>query len=177
MLIVGENLKQLCLQNTICEENLIEEFSLGINLGRTYYVPKVADEEVIFGRGAKRLDYLFEEKKEIHENLIIESGEQVLAASEDIFKIPQGYFGMVQTKGTLARLFVMATCNDGQVEPGFDGHITLEIVNLSPWKIAIPFRENIAQLFLFKCSTAATQVYNGRYANDSKHGPTLPIFK
>jgi len=109
--------------------------------------------------------------------LTIEPGKQVLAASDGIFKMPLGYFGIVQTKGTLARLFVTATCNDGQVEPGFDGFITLEIVNLSPWKISIPLKETVAQLFIFKCSSTITKKYQGRYANTSRLGPTLPIFE
>jgi deoxycytidine triphosphate deaminase len=179
MLIVGDNLKQLCKQNDLCKDHAVEEFSVKVNLGKYYYSPNSSNQtEVIYGRSSTTLiEKLFDTKEEITDKLTIEPGKQVLTASDSIFKMPLGYFGIIQTKGTLARLFVTATCNDGQIEPGFEGYITLEIVNLSPWKISIPLRENIAQLFIFKCSSTITKKYQGRYLNNAMLGPTLPIFE
>jgi len=62
--------------------------------------------------------------------------------------MPLGYIGFVQTKGTLARLFVAAHCTDVQIEPGFSGKVTLELMNQSPFDIAIPVGANIAQIYI-----------------------------
>ncbi len=88
--------------------------------------------------------------------------------------MPVEYFGLVQTKGSLARLFISATCNDGQIEPGFKGKITLELANFGNAEIQIPLGETIAQMFLFRCTTAA-KPYAGRYQNADE--PTLATFK
>ncbi|WP_197714110.1 dCTP deaminase domain-containing protein [Ferriphaselus amnicola] len=120
---------------------------------------------------------IFSDREEIQQNLTLKPGQQVISCSKHKYKIPLDYFGLVQTKGTLARLFVSATCNDGQVEPGFDGYVTLEIINNSPWEIDIPVGSDVAQLYLVKCASPASKAYHGRYAEKSKEGPTIPIFK
>jgi len=176
MLTVGSNLLELTKQNKICDHILIEEFSLKIRLGRQYYEPK-SDlfKPIVYGSHPDPTD-LFHEKSTITQNLLLKSGARVIGCSHDRYRIPLDYFGLVQTKGTLARMFVQVTCNDGQIEPGFDGFITLEIVNLSPWTIELPKSSEIGQLFLFKTSTPTRNGYSGRYAEGAKEGPTLPIF-
>lgn len=119
----------------------------------------------------------FPQKKEIEENLVLKPGQQIITCSQHKYIIPLDYFGLVQTKGTLARLFVQATCNDGQVEPGFEGFITLEIVNMSPWTIELPAGSEIAQMYIIKCSNTASKAYHGRYTEASKAGPSLAIFR
>lgn len=176
MIQIEKNLEQLCSNFSICEKSLIDNFSIKIQLGSEYYSPvENRDEPIIYG-STQNTGELFHPKSVITQNLTLLPGQQVLTCSKGYFKIPHDYFGIIQTKGTLARLFVMATCNDGQVEPGFEGHITLEIVNLSPWKIQIPIGSDIAQMYLAKCSSHALNPYNGRYAQAAKTGTTLPIF-
>lgn len=176
MLIIDENLKQLMSANEICDIALYDQFSISIKLGESFYEPKRNVKKVIYNVEPKPTE-LFSEKKVIDDKLILEPGGSVIACSKDLYKIPLKYFGLVQTKGTLARLFIQATCNDGQVEPGFEGYITLEITNLSPWMVEIPKSSKIAQLFIYQCSTSVSEGYSGRYAVSSKNGPTLPIFQ
>lgn len=178
MIVIDKNLEHLVAQCAICEKTLFDEFSLKIQLGHTYYEPKSlpASASIVYGSHPAPSTF-FLEPKEIQQNLVLKSGEQVITCSKHRYKIPLDYFGLVQTKGTLARLFVQVTCNDGQVEPGFDGYVTLEIVNMSPWTIEIPAVSDIAQLYLVKCSTSASELYHGRYMDAAKKGPTLAVFR
>lgn len=176
MLVIGQNLSQLAKYNGICDQSLIEGFSLKIRLGREYFeAKKTYRDTVVYGIHPEP-QTLFSEKKTITQSLSLSPGDRVIACSSDIYAMPLDHFGLVQTKGTLARLFVQATCNDGQIEPGFNGYITLEIVNLSPWTIDLPRSSEVAQLFLFKTSMEAKEGYSGRYAKASQTGPTLPVF-
>lgn len=178
MIIIDKNLEHLVAQYSVCEKTLFDEFSLKIQLGYTYYEPKTlpASGSIVYGSHPDP-SIVFSEQKEIRQNLVLKPGDKVITCSKHQYKIPLDYFGFVQTKGTLARLFVQVTCNDGQVEPGFDGHITLEIINMSPWTIEIPAISDIAQLYLIKCSSTASKPYHGRYMKAAKEGPTLAVFR
>lgn len=176
MIVIEKGLEQLSEQYSICDRVLVDEYSLKIQLGESYYVPKPQVEHVVYGAHPAPKN-IFSQRNTAKQNLVLEPGAQAIACSKHIYKIPVDYLGIVQTKGTLARLFVQATCNDGQVEPGFHGYITLEIVNLSPWVVEIPVGSEVAQLYLMKCSSPAQKAYSGRYAEMALKGPTIPIYK
>ena len=175
MVIIDNNLKSLMKQYELCDESLIDDFSLKVKLGNHYFATKKNNESIVYGSHPKPSE-IFEEKTSIKQNLTLAPGEQVITCSQHIYKIPEDYFGLVQTKGTLARLFVAATCNDGQIEPGFKGYITLELINHSPWTIEIPKGSEIAQLYMLKCSMKAEKKYSGRYAGLAMEGATIPVF-
>jgi deoxycytidine triphosphate deaminase len=172
MVIIGRNLLGLIRQYDICPERLFDRFSISLELDDCVLRPRPP------ASGAIRYDMqevegLFEEQSLASGELVLAPGEAVLACSSDIVRMPIGYIGMLQAKGSLARLFVSVHCSDSQVEPGFIGKVTFELVNHSPFRVALAFRARVAQLFIFKCSTAnPDDSYNGRYQNASK--PTLP---
>jgi deoxycytidine triphosphate deaminase len=181
MLIIDKNLRGLVSQHSICDDTLVEDFCLSIRLGSDVFLPKKAGAngeliDVTYGHSPNPAS-LFHEKKKIDQNLCLAPREVAIASSDAIYKIPRNYFGLVQTKGTLARMFVSITCSDGQIEPGFNGKITLEIVNLSPWNIRIPVFSEVGQLYLIKCSSEIQKGYHGRYEKESKNGPTIPIWE
>jgi len=182
MLIIDKNLSELVRNKKICDQSLIDNACLQIRLSdETYYKFKENKELKVIRYGIDNESRIYEtfECIDNYENndsvMILNPGECVLASSLDKYSIPNNVFGLVQTKGSLARIFVQITCNDGQIEPGFTGNITLEITNLSPCIVEIPFKQKIGQLYLFSCSMQSSSPYNGKYANSSE--PTLPNFK
>ncbi len=98
------------------------------------------------------------------------SGCCLLASTEEIVEMPLDLMGFIQTKGTIARGFVTVHLCDGQIDPGFQGNVTLELVNLSPFAYRLKPGMPIAQLFLHKLSTPLSAGYEGRYQMAS--GPT-----
>jgi len=179
MLIIEKNLTGLAKQHDVCDSGLVEKFCLTVRLGREIYNPKKQSGtqpiEVTYDHSPEPHS-LFDSLKLIDQNLELAPGQSVIGCSNDLYRIPKNCFGLLQTKGTLARLFVAITCNDGQVEPGFEGKITLEITNNSPWKVNIPLKSHIGQLYIFRCTTATNDVYSGRYAKAAKLGPTVPVW-
>lgn len=101
---------------------------------------------------------------EIVNEYILKSGHSILACSSENIFMPRGYIGFLQTKGSLARLFVTAHCCDGQIEPGFSGRVTFEICNMGHLDIRLLPNVPVAQLFIFKCSSDR-ETYNGQYNN------------
>lgn len=169
MLIVGDNLRDLCLQHTVV--NNIDAYDVtSLTLRLNIRVTSITTEAVIdYGKPLKQnwvSEYdIPEEGVELKRNV------GLLGCSEEVIHMPIGYFGLVQTKGSLARLFVSATCNDGQIDSGFRGRITFELLNLGNLKVRIPRLAPVAQLFIFRTSTKNVAPYAGRYMNAEK--PTI----
>jgi deoxycytidine triphosphate deaminase len=62
--------------------------------------------------------------------------------------------------------------NDAHIDPGFYGHITLEIVNMHrDSTIDLISDAPICQLFLGTLISESERVYNGKYQNQEK--PTI----
>jgi len=177
VLIVGKNLDGLVRRYDICPTSLVDQFSLKLKIDSQIRRMKPIRNQVVqtvaYGPGMKA-SLLFDDLTEVGPNIEIDPGGKLLACSDATFKIPAGYFGLIQTKGTLARLFVSCTCNDGQVEPGYSGKITLEVINQSNYKVVLPVGSEVAQLFLFKCSGDVHSLYAGKY--QGAESPTLPVF-
>jgi len=97
-------------------------------------------------------------------------GACVLACSLERIRMPLGCMGFIQTKGTIARGFVTVHLCDGQIDPGFEGRITLELVNLSHLQYVLKPGIEIAQLYVHRLTQVLKQGYSGRYQFAS--GPT-----
>lgn len=174
MIIIGDNLKGLIEQFKICSVRLYDVFSINIELDDIYYIQNKTDKVIIYegSDGSK----FYKEDKMTDGKLELKPNSGILACSIDKFSIPLGYIGFIQTKGSLARWFVTAHHSDGQVEPGFNGKITLEIFNHSGNTIELKYKAKVAQLFIYKCSTNNIEYsYRGKYNDYEK--PSLPKLK
>ncbi|MCH2454533.1 MAG: hypothetical protein MK192_02405 [Idiomarina sp.] len=174
MVIVGENLKGLILSESICSVDHFDNFSINLKLDSSIYrQSEKAPTEKVIRYGLQRVDDYYDLERLEDGSLKIAPGECILACSSELIRMPLGYLGLVQTKGTLARLFISAHCSDSQIEPGFSGKITLEIVNHSSFSVEIPVGANIAQLYILRCSTDNSEPYSGKYQESDL--PTLPL--
>ncbi len=176
MLIVGKNLDGLVRRFDICPIDRIDQFSIKLKIDSQVRRMKTAQGKLETVTYAKGMDatVLFDELSDSGHSIALSPHDKILACSDVMYKMPAGYFGLIQTKGTLARLFVSCTCNDGQVEPGYHGKITLEVSNQSNYNVILPVGSEVAQMFVFKCSGDADGLYTGKYQGAT--APTLPIF-
>lgn len=177
MIIVSANLSGIARSLNICDPLLVEEFSIKIRLDREIRRLREPADGLTPIKYESHINHVlyYCDPERITESLVLGPRECVLACSQDIYKMPRGYFGMIQTKGSLARMFVSATANDGQVEPGYTGKLTLELINHSPFSIELRPSAVVAQLFILRCSSEVSKPYSGRYQGAT--GPTLPIFE
>jgi dCTP deaminase len=91
---------------------------------------------------------------------------RVLACSDEYVNMPNTLMGFIQTKGSIARGFLTVHLCDGQIDPGYRGKITFEIVNFSDMYYLLKPGMAIAQLFVYKL-TEPTEEYSGRYQSSS----------
>lgn len=165
MLIVGENLLGLIKSDNVIEESCYDTTCVNLSLGDTVIYLKPTDKHTMLVYGDDLPSDIIEKKQLNEEGLILKPHESVLACSYENVNIPLGFFGLLQTKGSLARLFVSLHYADGQIDPGFKGCVTFEIMNGSDFSVQIKKRQKIGNLYILKTSTNNVNAYSGKYSN------------
>lgn len=94
-------------------------------------------------------------------HILLMPGDAVLAVTREYIKMPLNLSGQIFTKSTLGRMFINHMMA-GFVDPGFQGRITLELVNEGPHCVKIPVGARVVQMILSKLDKKAAP-YSGRY--------------
>jgi dCTP deaminase len=106
---------------------------------------------------------------------VLHPGEFVLGSTFEIVTLPDTLAGRLEGKSSLGRLGLLTHSTAGFIDPGFTGHITLELSNVANLPITLWPGMKIGQLCLFRLSSAAefpygSAVYGSRY--QGQRGPT-----
>ena len=106
---------------------------------------------------------------------VLHPGEFVLGSTLEIVTLPDDLAGRREGKSSLGRLGLLTHSTAGFIDPGFTGHITLELSNVANLPITLWPGMKIGQLCLFRLSSAAehpygSSVYGSRY--QGQRGPT-----
>ncbi|MFA5591688.1 MAG: dCTP deaminase [Micavibrio sp.] len=107
---------------------------------------------------------------------IIPPNSFVLTRSVEYFRIPKDVLVICLGKSTYARCGLIV--NVTPLEPGWEGHVTLEISNTTPLPAKVYANEGVAQFLFFKGSAECEVSYAdraGKYMG--QRGVTLPRMK
>ena len=109
------------------------------------------------------------------EHFILHPGEFVLASNYEVITLPDDIAGRLEGKSSLGRLGLLTHSTAGFIDPGFSGHITLELSNVANLPVKLFPGMKIGQLCLIKLSSPAqhpygSAVYGSRY--QGQRGPT-----
>lgn len=86
-------------------------------------------------------------------------GEMCLGTTLERVVVPDDCLMRLEGKSSLARLGILVHVTAGFIDPGFDGQITLEIVNLSPCYVELESGIAIGQLSLEQMAAPAERPY------------------
>jgi len=104
---------------------------------------------------------------------IIPPNSFALARTEEFFRIPRNVLVVCVGKSTYARCGIIV--NVTPLEPGWEGHVTLEFSNTTPLPAKIYANEGAAQFIFLKGNEEPAITYekrNGKYMKQT--GVTLP---
>ncbi len=106
---------------------------------------------------------------------ILHPGEFVLGSTYETITLPDDVAARVEGKSSLGRLGLLTHATAGFVDPGFSGHVTLELANVATLPIKLYPGMKIGQLCFFQLSTPAehpygSSQYGSRY--QGQRGPT-----
>ena len=106
---------------------------------------------------------------------VLHPGEFVLASTYEVITLPDDVAGRLEGKSSLGRLGLLTHSTAGFIDPGFSGHVTLELSNVATLPIMIWPGMKIGQLCLFRLSSPAEHPYgSGEYGSryQGQRGPT-----
>jgi dCTP deaminase len=109
------------------------------------------------------------------EPFILHPGEFVLGSTLERITLPDDLVARLEGKSSLGRLGLLIHSTAGFIDPGWDGHVTLELSNVANLPITIYYGMKIGQLSFVQLSEPAERTY-GASALGSKYqgqaGPT-----
>jgi dCTP deaminase len=109
------------------------------------------------------------------EPFILHPGEFVLGSTYEVVGLPDDVAARLEGKSSLGRLGLLTHSTAGFIDPGFTGHVTLELANVANLPIKLWPGMKIGQLCFFRLSTPAAHPYGSdKYGSryQDQRGPT-----
>ena len=109
------------------------------------------------------------------EPFVLHPGEFVLGSTYEQITLPDDIAARVEGKSSLGRLGLLTHATAGFVDPGFSGHVTLELSNVATLPIVLHPGMKIGQLCFFQLSSPAQHPYgSATYGShyQGQRGPT-----
>ncbi len=155
-------------------EAMIQPSSVDVRLDKFFRVFENHKYSVI-DPSIEQADLTREVIAEGDEPFILHPGEFVLASTYEIITLPDDIAGRLEGKSSLGRLGLLTHSTAGFIDPGFSGHITLELSNVANLPVKLFPGMKIGQLCLIKLSSPAehsygSEKYGSRY--QGQRGPT-----
>ncbi|GGC00282.1 dCTP deaminase [Cellulomonas carbonis] len=109
------------------------------------------------------------------EPFILHPGEFVLGSTYESVALPDDVAARLEGKSSLGRLGLLTHSTAGFIDPGFTGHVTLELSNVATLPIKLWPGMKIGQMCFFRLSSPSehpygASVYGSRY--QGQRGPT-----
>ena len=156
------------------EEVMIQPSSVDVRLDKFFRVFENHKYSVI-DPSTEQAELTREVIAEGDEPFILHPGEFVLASTYEVITLPDDIAGRLEGKSSLGRLGLLTHSTAGFIDPGFSGHITLELSNVANLPVKLFPGMKIGQLCLIRLSSPAehpygSEKYGSRY--QGQRGPT-----
>ncbi|GGK95014.1 dCTP deaminase [Mangrovihabitans endophyticus] len=109
------------------------------------------------------------------EPFVLHPGEFVLASTLEVITVGDALAARLEGKSSLGRLGLLTHSTAGFIDPGFSGHVTLELSNVANLPIKLWPGMKIGQLCIFRLSSPAEHPYgSAKYGSryQGQRGPT-----
>jgi len=106
---------------------------------------------------------------------ILHPGEFVLGSTYELVTLPDDVAARLEGKSSLGRLGLLTHSTAGFIDPGFSGHVTLELSNVATLPIKLWPGMKIGQMCFFRLTSPAEKPYgSAEYSSryQGQRGPT-----
>ena len=108
------------------------------------------------------------------EPFILHPGEFVLASTYEVVGIPSDLAARLEGKSSLGRLGLLTHSTAGFLDPGFSGHVTLELSNVANLPITLYPGMRVGQIAVFQLTTPADRPYGSEGMGSKYQGQRGP---
>jgi dCTP deaminase len=105
---------------------------------------------------------------------ILHPGEFVLGSTLERIRLPDDLVARLEGKSSLGRLGLLIHSTAGFIDPGWDGHVTLELSNVANLPITIYHGMKIGQVSFVQLSEPAAAPYGSRELGSKYQGQKGP---
>ncbi|MEU5742089.1 dCTP deaminase [Streptomyces tendae] len=108
------------------------------------------------------------------EPFVLHPGEFVLGSTLERVSLPDTLAARLEGKSSLGRLGLITHSTAGFIDPGFEGHVTLELSNLATLPIKLWPGMKIGQICLFELSSPSEHPYGSEVRGSRYQGQRGP---
>lgn len=105
---------------------------------------------------------------------ILHPGEFVLASTLERIALPDDIVARLEGKSSLGRIGLLIHSTAGYVDPGWDGHLTLELSNVARLPITLYYGMRIGQISFLKMTTPVDRPYGSKELGSRYKGQKDP---
>ena len=105
---------------------------------------------------------------------ILHPGEFVLGSTLENIELPGDLVARLEGKSSLGRIGLVIHSTAGFVDPGWKGHLTLELSNLARLPITLYLGMKIGQISYLRLTTEADRLYGSKELGSKYQGQTEP---
>jgi dCTP deaminase len=108
------------------------------------------------------------------EPFVLHPGEFVLGQTLEWTELPNDLVARLEGRSSLGRLGLLIHSTAGYVDPGWKGHLTLELSNVANLPIALYYAMSIGQISYFKMSSPVERPYGSPELGSKYQGQSEP---
>jgi dCTP deaminase len=154
------------------EDELVQPSSVDVRVDRFFRVFR--NSRYPFIDVKQPMDELTELVEVDSEPFILHPGEFVLGSTLERITLPDDLVARLEGKSSLGRLGLLIHSTAGFIDPGWDGHVTLELSNVANLPITIYVGMKIGQLSFVQLSEPAERPYGAEALGSKYQGQSGP---
>lgn len=104
----------------------------------------------------------------------LQPGEFVLGSTLEDITLPDDIVGRLEGKSSLGRIGLLIHSTAGYVDPGWRGHLTLELSNVAKLPITLYYGMKIGQISFLRLTAAAERLYGDESLGSKYQGQVEP---
>ena len=105
---------------------------------------------------------------------ILHPGEFVLGSTVETIGVPDDLVARLEGKSSLGRIGLLIHSTAGYVDPGWRGHLTLELSNVANLPVTLYFGMKIGQISFLRLTAPAERLYGSPGLGSKYQGQTEP---
>lgn len=154
----------------------IQPASVDLRLSHQFIVYKLPHISCIDTRDPKQIEQ-YTEKIEVseEEGFVMHPGEFALGSTMEWVRIPPDLVARVDGRSSIGRVAIVVHATAGFIDPGFEGHITLELSNLGRCAVKLYPGMRVSQLVVEAMSSPAERPYGSASRASKYQGQRGPV--
>jgi len=152
----------------IVDPDLIQPASIDLRLGGDFLrYPQNDTDQIILGERPAAMLHVEESRINVRGEILhgtwLYPGQFILARTKERVVVPTDLAGQIHGRSSVGRLGLIVHVTAGWIDPGFDGTITLEMVNLGGRSIFLTIGVPVCTLSFYQLTEHTEMPYQGRY--------------